>query len=425
MRKAFYKRIARLISGMTVYYDRVIQFGRLSTDNGLLYGFIECPQKGGLIEGSERTALLLNGNLNFSCDIEEDLKHIKTQLNRRCRVLAVLYNPYLGFIFRLLNALGFRKGPVPTTFITRVDLYNFAKLSGYEVVKLVPSGLIPFECLGLGTVLEKILLLFPGFKHICFMSLAVLRPVLEEKVRPSVSLIVPARNERGNIEKLVTRLPDLRCPMEVIFVEGHSTDGTWQEIQRVLSQERLLSFQVKALQQEGKGKRDAVALGISQATHDLILILDADLTVPPESLDRFYDCYCSGKADFVNGSRLVYPFPKEAMRFLNRIGNIFFAKFVSHVLEVSIGDSLCGTKLFPRLDCERFSFWRKNYHLNDPFGDFDLLFSAASLGLGITDVPVPYQARTYGSTNIHRFRDGWLLFKMTLSGFFKIRLLPN
>jgi glycosyltransferase involved in cell wall biosynthesis len=180
-------------------------------------------------------------------------------------------------------------------------------------------------------------------------------------------------------------------------------------------------FAIRAFQQTGKGKGDAVRLGFSHATSDLVTILDADLTMPPELLHRFYDAWCSGTADFVNGSRLTYPMEGEAMRFLNRLGNVFFARAVSHVLDARYTDTLCGTKLLARADWLRMQRWRADFGDFDPFGDFELLFPAAVLGLGNVDVPIAYRARTYGSTNIQRFRHGFQLLKMTLVGLFRVR----
>ncbi|MBP1635338.1 MAG: glycosyl transferase, family 2, partial [Acidobacteria bacterium] len=178
---------------------------------------------------------------------------------------------------------------------------------------------------------------------------------------------------------------------------------------------------IVALQQEGRGKADAVRLGFSRASGDLVTILDADLTMPPEDLTRFYDAYCRGMGDFVNGTRLVYPMEGEAMRFLNRLGNVFFAKLLGYVLDSPIGDSLCGTKLLARRDYERFVRWRGDFGDFDPFGDFELLFPAAVLGAGIVNLPVYYRARTYGSTNIRRFRDGAILFRMSMTGLLRIK----
>jgi hypothetical protein len=139
-------------------------------------------------------------------------------------------------------------------------------------------------------------------------------------------------------------------------------------------------------------------------------------------LGRFYQAYCDGHGDFINGSRLVYPMEGEAMRFLNRLGNVFFAKLLSWILDSQVGDSLCGTKLLTRHDYLRMMAWRKDFGDFDPFGDFELIFPAAILGLGMTDMPVRYLARTYGATNILRFRHGLQLLKMTAIGLVRVKL---
>ncbi len=206
----------------------------------------------------------------------------------------------------------------------------------------------------------------------------------------------------------------------MIFVEGHSTDNTYEEIQRVIS-EYGGALPIRALRQTGKGKADAARLGIQEAGYDIVAILDADLTVPPEMLGRFYSAYCEGHSDFVNGNRLVYPMEGQAMRFMNHLGNVFFAKALSYVLSVRLGDTLCGTKLFSKADYLRFCEWRSDFGEFDPFGDFELLFPAAILGLGIIDVPIVYKKREYGSTNISRFAHGLMLVKMAAVGFLRIK----
>jgi glycosyltransferase involved in cell wall biosynthesis len=248
----------------------------------------------------------------------------------------------------------------------------------------------------------------------------VLRPIKAEEKSPSLSIIIPTRNEKGNIEELLLRLPALDANSEVIFVEGHSTDGTWEEIQRVAAIHSE-KYKIHTLRQTGEGKADAVRLGIARATGDLITILDADLTMPPEMLGRFYDAWREGRADFINGNRLMYPMEDRAMRFLNRLGNVFFAKALSFVLDTPIGDSLCGTKLFSRRDYERFTKWRETFGDVDPFGDFELLFPACALGVGLIEVPIRYRSRRYGTTNIHRFYHGWILLRMTILGFLRLR----
>ncbi|NDC37143.1 MAG: glycosyltransferase family 2 protein [Proteobacteria bacterium] len=283
-------------------------------------------------------------------------------------------------------------------------------------------GVCPCRLFGVGTLLNNLASALPLVRWLGIYSIAKLRPCLSEASPPSISIIIPARNERGNIESALKRIPRFQgAKVEIILVEGHSSDGTWQEIQRCLTlAPRHCS--VKAYQQLGQGKGDAVRLGFEHASHDLLTILDADLSTPPELLEQFYAAYCLGMGDFINRNRLVYPIEGHAMRPLNHLGNLFFARALSKVLEVSLGDTLCGTKLFARHDYARFKKWREKFGDFDPFGDFELLFPAAVLGLGIVDVPLHYRDRRYGSTNIHRFRHGAMLLRMVVFGFFRVLL---
>jgi hypothetical protein len=422
--------LASELSVLTKYYDRTIQWLSRDNDTGLLLGMIDAPLKESVgrnepfpdlsNESSTRTVVLVNGAFNHEFDIQGLLIHLRLKLSGTSRVVAILYNPYLRWFYTLANRLGIRKGELPSTFLTRVDLQNIAKISGYEIVRQRLAVYCPWKFFGLGNVINRTMPLVPLARRFSLTAIVVLRPLFQ-RPRSGLSCIIPARNERGNIENALKRFPDLGCGTEIIFVEGHSSDGTWEEIQRVarLYEQR---FRIKAVQQTGKGKADAVRLGFASATEPLMAILDADLTMPPEMLGRFYDAYCEGYGDFINGSRLVYPMEGSAMQFLNRLGNIFFAKILSSILDVSIGDSLCGTKLLTRHDYQRMVAWRRDFGDFDPFGDFELLFPASVLGLGIVDIPVRYLARTYGETNIHRFRHGLLLLKMTWIGLLRLKM---
>lgn len=433
--------IAEEISTISEFCDRTIQVAPRSEDRGLLLGYVRSADKRSesTIESApsvasnsaERVLYLLNGNMNYDLDIEATLVKLKAKLNRFCRVSVVAYNPYLRFVYSLANRLGIRKGEEPTTFLTQTDLENISKLAGFEVVRIRPVAYLPFRLLGLGDLVNKILSSIPLLRWLSLAAVITLRPILKESVRPSLSVVIPARNEKGNIENALTRLETFRQylgreNLEVIFIEGHSSDDTWGEIQRVIPQYSD-RYKIIAFQQTGKGKSDAVRLGFSKASGELLTILDADLTMPPELLHRFYDAYCRGLGDFINGNRLTYPMEGQAMKFLNHLGNRFFAKALSVVLESKLGDSLCGTKLVTKIDYDRMIAWRGKFGDFDPFGDFELLFPASILGLGIVDVPIRYRDRTYGSTNIRRFYHGWMLLKMTFIGLLRVRFgaTPN
>jgi hypothetical protein len=430
-----YNLIAAEISTTSRYYDHLIHFSPLAHDNGYLAGSINCPEQS-VVQGPDdlptwvadperSTMLLLNGNLNYCSNIQELLESLRPKLCRTSRLIAVTYNPYLSWLYRLANRLGIRSAPLPDNFLTSTSLDSIARLSGYRVERVRLSGYLPARLFGLGTLVNRIMPAMPLAKWLSFACILTLRPVIEERGNPSLSIVVPARNERENIESLLQRIPHLEgARVEVVFVEGHSNDGTWEEIQRLLPlyQDR---FRLSAVRQPGRGKNDAVRLGLAESTGDLVTILDADLTMPPECLDLYYRSYCSGLGDFVNGNRLVYRMETGAMKPLNRLGNIFFAKLLSFLLGVKLGDSLCGTKMFSRRNYRRMAEWCKDFGDFDPFGDFELLFSASELALGIIDIPIRYRARNYGSTNISRFRDGVRLLRMSYLGLVYLRLGKN
>ncbi len=424
--------IASEISTLTRYYDRVIQWLPRKEDTGFLLEEIDAPRKMVVEEGEKfpnlkkerdlRSAILLNGTFNHHYDIQGLLMGLKGSLSRSSRLVAITYNPYLNWLYRIANILRIRKGELPTTFVTAVDLENIAKLAGYALVRVRPLVCLPWSLFGLGTFINRLFTAVPFLRRFSFAHLIVLRPIMAEgRHKPSLSCVIPARNEKGNIEDAIKRMPDFGCDLELIFVEGCSGDGTWEEITRV-KEVYGNEYNIKIFQQSGEGKSDAVRLGFSEATGELLTILDADLTMPPEQLERYYNAYLEGRADFINGSRLVYPIEGNEMRFLNRLGNVFFAKALSWVLDVRISDSLCGTKLLTRHDYDRMIAWRRDFGDFDPFGDFELIFPAAVLGLDIVDIPIRYKKRTYGSTNIRRFRHGLMLLRMVLVGFSRIRM---
>lgn len=431
-KRYFHDLLAAEVSSMTRYFDAVVQWARVPGDEGHLLERIDCPSKE--LAGEElpdlsaehgrRSAVLLHGTLNHHQDIQQLLATMLPRLSRTSRVVIVAFNPYMQWVYRWAMKLGLKSGEMPRTFITLTDLDNICRLAHFERVRVRHAAYIPWRLLGLGSLVNRLLPAIPLLRHLALASIIVLRrrqrSELDEPA-PSVSVVIPARNERGNIEDAVRRLPDLGGTTEIIFVEGHSNDGTWEEIERVreayAATHRILSFR-----QTGRGKADAVRLGFQHATGELLTILDADLTMPPELLPRFVNAYRDGMADFVNGSRIVYPMEGGAMRFLNRLGNVFFAKALTWVLDARFGDCLCGTKLVRRDDYARMTAWRADFGDFDPFGDFELLFPAATLGIGVIDVPIRYRARTYGTTNISRFRHGLMLLKMTLVGFFRVKL---
>lgn len=431
LKRYLYKVMGAEITTTAHFFDECIQVDPLKNDQGQLLHAIKCPSKKVCNHTDipphrkmqhKRISLLFNGNFNYLVDIQNKLNELYPKLSRHSRLFIVAYNPFYRYLYDFLNRVGLRKAPSPDVFVTENDFNTFCRLAGYEIVRLRPSVYIPFYIPIISNLLNRILPVLPIIRRLSFLWLVVLRPIIPEQTRPSLSIIIPARNESGNIKNALDRIPHISASrIEIIFVEGNSTDNTWESIQEMVSKPHE-KFSVTAFKQPGKGKNDAVRVGFAKATCDLVTILDADLTMPPEMLNRFYEAYCKGLGDFINGSRLVYPMENEAMRTLNRIGNISFAKILSWVLGLKIGDSLCGTKFYSLDDYRRIEAWRDKFGDFDPFGDFEMLFAASELALGVIDVPIRYRSRTYGETNINRFYNGYELIRMTTIGFFRVLL---
>lgn len=429
-KKYIYSLVGAEMSTTTRFCDECVQIEPKPYDTGLLFEAIECPKKCRLNsikkieyhrEDKKRfRAFFFNGNFNYLSDLQQQLEELYHKLSRRSRLFVIAYNPFWSFLYSLASWLQFRSAPKPNVYLTEQSLRTISRLTGYEIVRIRPSVFFPFYIPFISSFVNRLLPIVPLIKRLSLLWVVVLRPVVPEKDKPSLSIIIPARNEAGNIKKSIQRMPDFPGTLiEVIYVEGNSTDDTWKRIQdeAVRPQNK---FKIITVKQPGKGKNNAVRVGFDNATGDLVTILDADLTMPPEMLPRFYEAYCKGLGDFINGSRLIYPMEDGAMRSLNQMGNLFFSKLLSWVLGIPISDSLCGTKLYSLEDYKRFIKWRKRFGDFDPFGDFEMLFASAELALGVIDLPVRYVARTYGETSISRFRNGFELIRMTIIGFFCI-----
>src|SRR6185437_869364 len=350
--------------------------------------------------------------LQYLADIQAFLTAIKRLGHGRTRWIILEYNFLWAPVIRLAQRAHLRAPFPDSNWLSRFDVRTLLHLSGFEEISSGSRCLFPLRFLGLGPWINRSIGPWLGGLSQKTYTIARCRPDLATGSRPSVSIIVPARNEAGNIAALLDRVPALGGSCEILFVEGHSQDDTWGEIQRQLqSHPRRSLFRLRALQQSGKGKVDAVRQGFAAACGEILIILDSDLAVAPEDLGHFYEALVSGTAEFVNGSRLVYQMERYAMRLLNLIFNKFFGWWISRLIGQPVKDTLCGTKALFRDDYERLRKRIDEWGLEDPFGDFELLFGASRLSLKISDLPVRYHERTYGRTNIQRFRNGWQLLR--------------
>jgi hypothetical protein len=348
----------------------------------------------------------------------EDIQHVFEEVRKVChpstKVIVQFYNSLWEPLITFAEMTGLKKKTPVQNWLNSSDIGNLLYIAGFQVYRNTKRMLLPVYIPLLSELFNRYLAKLPVLKFFSINLYSFARPLpAGESELYSVSVVIPARNESGNIENAVRRLPAMGSRTQLIFVEGNSTDNTWEKIQEV-QKSYSATHEIVIARQGGKGKADAVRTGFELANGDILMILDADLTVPPEDLPKFYHAISAGMGDFINGTRLVYPMEKEAMRFLNYLGNHFFSWMFTWLLEQRFKDTLCGTKVMFRRDYERLKKNRIYFGDFDPFGDFDLIFGAYKLNLKITEVPIRYRERTYGSTNISRFKHGLILLRMCL-----------
>lgn len=366
--------------------------------------------------------IILSDLAPYVHDLQALFERVRAHSHTRTRVLVNSYSQLWRPLIHAAEALSLKPRKPIRNWVAMEDVVGLLRLSGFELVSRDRRILLPKRVPPLTTFLNGFVGSVWPFVHLCLSWWIVARPRGEPLGELSVSVVCPCRNEAGNVGPLIERLPDMGAATELIFVEGNSTDDTRAEIERQIAThaERDISLHV----QTGEGKGDAVRLGFEKAKNDVLMILDGDLSVSPEDLPKFYRALADGHAELVNGSRLVYGLEPGAMRFLNLLGNKLFSVLLSSVLRQHVKDTLCGTKVLHRRDYDKIVAGRPYFGNFDPFGDFDLLLGAGRLGLSIVDLPVRYQARRYGRTNISRFRHGLLLARMTALAFKKFRIDP-
>ena len=357
--------------------------------------------------------ILLSDTIGSLDDIQQTIERLHPLCGPDTRLVVSCYSPLWEPIVRVAEALKWKMPTLMQNWLSCGDIAALLELADFQEIKREWRMLVPKRLLGLGVLVNRFLAPLPGLRRLAVRNYLVLRS-RRAPTPPigSVSVIIPCRNERGNIEPAIRRMPRIAPDQELIFVEGHSTDGTLDEIRRVMAANPDLD--IKLAVQPGKGKGDAVRCGFDLARGDVLMILDADLTMPPEDLPKYFAALASGKGEFINGSRLVYPLEVQAMRFLNLLANRAFALIFTYLLDQRITDTLCGTKALSARHYRQLAAGRAYFGDFDPFGDFDLIFGAAKLNLTFIEIPVRYRARRYGKTQISRFRHGWRLLRMVV-----------
>ncbi len=357
--------------------------------------------------------VILSDLLNDLWDVQTVFEIAHRHCHSNTRLIINSYSHLWQIPLELAARLGLAKPNLEQNWLEVEEILNLLYQADFDVLRTFPEFLMPFYIPLLEPFINRVLARFWPFNWMALTNVFIARPHPQsnaDKPAPTVSVMIPARNEAGNIPEIFKRVPQMGSQTELVFVEGHSRDDTYQAILDNIAAHP--EIKCVALKQTGEGKGDAVRAGFAAASGDILMILDADLTIPPEDLPRFYNSLICGKGEFINGVRLVYPMEKQAMRFLNLLGNKFFSLAFSWLLGQPIGDTLCGTKVLWRKDYERIAANRAYFGDFDPFGDYDLLFGTARLNLKIVDMPIRYRDRTYGSTNIQRWKHGWLLLKM-------------
>jgi len=368
--------------------------------------------------------IIISDTIGYFEDVQQFLKSMKAVCHQETRIIMTYHNFLWAPVLRLAEILHIKMPQKRLNWLNKEDLMNLLYLEDYDLIKDGRRLLIPKYIPILSNLANRYIGHLPLVNKVCLVNYVIARvnPDLFNTTQPSVSVIIPARNEEGNIENAIKRMPRIGSHTEIIFVEGNSTDNTYQEIIRVYKKYKD-RYDIKYLKQDGRGKGDAVRKGFAAAQGDIFMILDADLTVSPEDLTKFYTAIASGKGEYINGSRLVYPMEKEAMRFLNMLANKFFSIMFSWLLGQRLKDTLCGTKVINKANYQKLIANRKYFGEFDPFGDFDLIFGSAKLNLKIVEIPIKYRAREYGDTNISRFTHGWILLKMVAFAMNKIKFI--
>ena len=368
--------------------------------------------------------IILSDVVNELWDVQSVFHKISEITTPQSRIVINFYSRLWELPLGFVRKIGLAKPMLLQNWLTVEDISGLLALADFEVIRHWEEIIWPVRTPVIDSLMNRFLAKIWPFRIFALTHFLVAKPCASVSAAhelPKVSVVVPARNEAGNIERIMESVPDMGAQTELVFVEGGSTDDTYDVIEKAIKKNPHRV--AKLLRQTGKGKGDAVRLGFNHADGDILMILDADLTVPPKDLPRFYEALHTGKAEFVNGVRLVYPMEKEAMRFFNLLGNKFFSLVFSWLLGQPIKDTLCGTKVLWKKDYERIAENRSYFGEFDPFGDFDLLFGAAKLNLKMIEIPIRYRERTYGTTNISRWKHGLLLLRMVFFALKRIKFI--
>jgi hypothetical protein len=384
------------------------------------FEFVQCDSED--YQPSEKFDYIIFSDISDTVDLQSSFMRLRDACLPHTRLVIYTYNHLWRPVLHLANRLGVRMPQREPNWVSEHDLRVFLNLSGFECLYVYRTVLFPKWLPIISWLFNQIMARLPGLQRLCMIKVLVARsvPSKREQQEISTSIIIPCKNERGNIEAAITRIPEMGKHTEIIFCDDKSTDGTAQEVLQM--QKCYPNRDIKLVNGPGICKADNVWTGFAAASGDILMILDADLTVMPEELPRFFDAMVEGKGEFINGTRLVYPMQKMAMNTLNMIGNTFFSKVFSFILGQPIKDTLCGTKVLWLSDWERIRPLIGSWGVKDRWGDYELLFGAAKRNLLIHDLPIHYQERRYGTTKMVKvFWNGMNMFRMCFAAWRKFK----
>tara|TARA_B100000674_G_C37948852_1_gene966266 strand:+ start:120 stop:1421 length:1302 start_codon:yes stop_codon:yes gene_type:complete len=426
--KTFYKNHINEISRYYSTNDSVLHIVNSESNIQVLDDFydtlkIDISSQNNFIEfydDKKYDLVVITDLFELSDDIYLFLKNISKFINSNGKLLITSINPKWNNLIKVFEILKLKNSTKKRNYIPPKKINNIAKSTGFEMIHKNTRQILPFSIFGLGALINKIFEFLLSLLNIGIKTYTLFRFENSPKKEMSKSIIIPAKNEEGNLEELVKRIPNFKGQNEILIVCGKSKDNTLEKSHELANQFKEKNISV--FEQRSKGKAGAVYEVLNNCSGELIAILDADISVDPETLNDFFEIIENGYADFVNGTRLIYGKEKNAMRFLNSIGNLFFQFLISIVIKQKLTDSLCGTKIFKKENLDLLYDWQKTNIVKDPFGDFDLIFSAAYSGQKILEYPVHYRSRKYGSTQISRFKDGWKLLSYFMISLYKFNV---
>jgi len=350
--------------------------------------------------------------LDHTYDVFELLASVRECVTERTLIVITTSNPLWAPLLWLASRIGRRSRESTRNFITNRDISSILRVLGFDVVEAALALPVPVRIPLLSSVLNAALPDLPVLRYASSTQYVAARPRIPREPL-SVSVVVPCFNEEGNVRACAERVPDMGAATEIIFVDDGSADGTRAAVLAAMEEDprvRLIAYNAN------HGKANAVRAGFDAAQNDVLMILDADMTVAPEDLPKFLAPLQGGTAEFVNGTRLVYPIEGHAMPTVNFVGNKAFCLLISWVLRQRVSDTLCGTKALLRRDYRSMPLSG-----SDRWGDFDLLFGAARQKLRILEIPIHYRERAAGESKMNVRRDGPRFLRASLAGWRMLR----